>query len=129
MRAQPVPLRPAQSTIAHAYIMGLTDGNANPHPSAHRALSCRGRYARDVAVTCTTWWSQARLEASRLRDTTDITATPLTEVCLGVMTEPHLQPLSGESLSTAQPSLTMVLDWMLQCTDSGEEDLKRHLLM
>ena len=29
----------------------------------------------------------------------DITATLLTEVCHGVTTEPHLQPLSGESLS------------------------------
>ena len=29
----------------------------------------------------------------------DITATLLTEVCHGVITKPHLQPLSGESLS------------------------------
>ena len=29
----------------------------------------------------------------------DITATLLTEVCHGVTTEPHVQPLSGESLS------------------------------
>ena len=29
----------------------------------------------------------------------DITATLLTKVCHGVTTEPHLQPLSGESLS------------------------------
>ena len=29
----------------------------------------------------------------------DITAMLLTEVCHGVMTEPHLQPLSGKSLS------------------------------
>ena len=29
----------------------------------------------------------------------DTTASLLTEVCHGVTTEPHLQPLSGESLS------------------------------
>ena len=35
----------------------------------------------------------------RHNEVRDITAVLLTEVCHGVMTEPHLQPLSGESLS------------------------------
>ena len=35
----------------------------------------------------------------RHNEVRDITATLLTEVCHGVMTEPHLQSLSGESLS------------------------------
>ena len=35
----------------------------------------------------------------RHNEVRDITATLLTEVCHGVTTEPHLQPLSGESLS------------------------------
>ena len=35
----------------------------------------------------------------RHNEVRDITATFLTEVCHGVTTEPHLQPLSGESLS------------------------------
>ena len=35
----------------------------------------------------------------RHNEVKDITATLLTEVCHGVTTEPHLQPLSGESLS------------------------------
>ena len=35
----------------------------------------------------------------RHNEVRDITATLLTEVCHGVITEPHLQPLSGESLS------------------------------
>ena len=35
----------------------------------------------------------------RHNEVRDITATRLTEVCHGVTIEPHLQPLSGESLS------------------------------
>ena len=35
----------------------------------------------------------------RHNEVRDITATLLTEVCHGVTTEPHLQPLSRESLS------------------------------
>ena len=35
----------------------------------------------------------------RHNEVRDITATLLTEVCQEVMTEPHLQPLSGEFLS------------------------------
>ena len=35
----------------------------------------------------------------RHNEVRDITATLLTEVCHGVTTELHLQPLSGESLS------------------------------
>ena len=35
----------------------------------------------------------------RHNEVRDITATLLTEVCHGVTTSPHLQPLSGESLS------------------------------
>ena len=35
----------------------------------------------------------------RHNEVRDITATLLTEVCHGVTTEPHLQPLSGEPLS------------------------------
>ena len=35
----------------------------------------------------------------RHNEVRDITATLLTKVCHGVTTEPHLQPLSGESLS------------------------------
>ena len=35
----------------------------------------------------------------RHNEVRDITATLLTEVCHGVITVPHLQPLSGESLS------------------------------
>ena len=35
----------------------------------------------------------------RHNEVRDITAMLLTEICHGVTTEPHLQPLSGESLS------------------------------
>ena len=43
----------------------------------------------------------AKQEASQLRhnEVRDITATILTEVCHGVTTEPHQQPLSGKPLS------------------------------
>ena len=61
----------------------------------------------------------------------DITATPLTEVCHRVTTEPHLQPLTGESLSHrsaisedgARLDVAMYGFWG---GGGGGEDLKRH---
>lgn len=56
----------------------------------------------DNHLVLSTRW-RVKLEASQLWDTMKweilITAILLTELCHGVTTEPHLQPLSGESLS------------------------------
>ena len=51
-------------------------------------------YSIEHALTCKT----VGFPAVRHNEVRDITATLLTEVCHGVTTEPHLQPLSGESL-------------------------------
>ena len=66
----------------------------------------------------------------RHNEVRDITATLLTEVCHGVTTEPHLQPLSGESFShrSAITDDGARLD-VAMYGFIGVEDLKRHLLM
>ena len=57
--------------------------------------SCGQPFSVEHALTCKT----GGFPAVRHNEVRDITATLLTEVCHGVTTEPHLQPLSGESLS------------------------------
>ena len=57
--------------------------------------SCGQPFTVEHALTCKT----GGFPAVRHNEVRDITATLLTEVCHGVTTEPHLQPLSGESLS------------------------------
>ena len=57
--------------------------------------SCGQQFSVEHALTCKT----GGFPAVRHNEVRDITATLLTEVCHGVTTEPHLQPLSGESLS------------------------------
>ena len=57
--------------------------------------SCGRSFSVEHALTCKT----GGFPAVRHNEVRDITATFLTEVCHGVTTEPHLQPLSGESLS------------------------------
>ena len=51
-------------------------------------------FSVEHALTCKT----GGFPAVRHNEVRDITATLLTEVCHGVTAEPHLQPLSGESL-------------------------------
>ena len=57
--------------------------------------SCGQPFSIEHALTCKT----GGFPAVRHNEVRDITATMLTEVCHGVTTEPHLQPLSGESLT------------------------------
>ena len=57
--------------------------------------SCGQPFSVEHALTCKT----GGFPAVRHNEVGDITATMLTEVCHGVTTEPHLQPLSGESLT------------------------------
>ena len=57
--------------------------------------SCEQPFSIEHALTCKT----RGFPAVRHNQVRDITATMLTEVCHGVTTEPHLQPLSGESLT------------------------------
>ena len=57
--------------------------------------SCGQQFSVEHALTCKT----GGFPAVRHNEVRDITATLLTEVCHGVTTEPHLQPLTGESLS------------------------------
>ena len=57
--------------------------------------SCGQPFSVEHALTCKT----GGFPAVRHNEVRDITATLLTEVCHGVTTEPHLQPLSGESFS------------------------------
>ena len=52
-----------------------------------------------VSVEHTLTCKTGGFKAVRHNEVRDITATLLTEVGHGVTTEPHLQPLSGESLS------------------------------
>ena len=57
--------------------------------------TCGQPFSIEHALTCKT----GGFPAVRHNEVRDITATRLTEVCHGVTIEPHLQPLSGESLS------------------------------
>ena len=57
--------------------------------------SCGQPFSVEHALTCKT----GGFPAVRHNEVRDITATLLTEVCHRVTTSPHLQPLSGESLS------------------------------
>ena len=56
--------------------------------------SCGQPFSVEHALTCKT----GGFPAVRHNEVRDITATLLTEVCHGMTTEPHLQPLSGKSL-------------------------------
>ena len=71
----------ANSLVGHSRI--------RPH------CSCGQPFSVEHALTCKT----GGFPAVRHNEVRDITATLLTEVCHGVTTEPHLQPLSGECLS------------------------------
>lgn len=57
--------------------------------------TCGQSFSVEHALTCKT----GGFPAVRHNEVRDITASLLTEVCHGVTIEPHLQPLSGESLS------------------------------
>ena len=57
--------------------------------------SCGQPFSVEHALTCKT----GGFPAVRHNEVRDITAMLLTEICHGVTTEPHLQPLLGESLS------------------------------
>ena len=63
-----------------------------PFRNSPSHCSCGQPFSVKHALTCQTGGFQPW-------DTRDITATLLTKVCHGVTTEPHLQPLSGKSLS------------------------------
>ena len=56
--------------------------------------------ADNLVLTCKT----GDFPAVRHNEVRDITATLVTKVCHGVTTEPHLQPLSEESLSHCSAS-------------------------
>ena len=94
-----------------------------PLQNSPSQCSCGRPFSVEHALTCKT----GGFPAVRHNEVRDITATLLTEVCHGVTTEPHLQPLSGESLT--HRSAIAGDDWMLQCMVFGEEGSKRHLLM
>lgn len=66
-----------------------------PFQNSPSHCSCGQPFSVEHALTCKT----GGFPAVRHNEVRDITATLLTEVCHGVTTEPHLQPLSGESLS------------------------------
>ena len=59
----------------------------------------------------------------------DITVTRLTEVCHGVTTEPHQQPLLNESLLHRSAITEDGGRLDVAMYGFGEEDLKRDLLM
>ena len=66
-----------------------------PFQNSPSHCSCGQPFSVEHSLTCKT----GGFPAVRHNEVRDITATLLTEVCHGVTTEPHLQPLSGESLS------------------------------
>ena len=66
-----------------------------PFNNSPSHCSCGQPFSVEHALTCKT----EGFPAVRHNEVRDITATLLAEVCHGVTTEPHLQPLSGESLS------------------------------
>ena len=85
--------------------------------------SCGQPFSVEHALTCKT----GGFPAVRHNEVRDITATLLTEVCHGVTTEPAFWQALACLITL--PSPKTVLDLVSQCMDSGEEDLKRHLLM
>ena len=66
-----------------------------PLQNSPSRCSCGQPFNVEHALTCKT----GGFPAVRHNEVRDITAMLLTEICHGVTTEPHLQPLSGESLS------------------------------
>ena len=65
------------------------------HTSSPSHCSCSHPFSVEHALSCKT----GGFPAVRHNEVRDITASLLTEVCHGVSTEPHLQSLSGESMS------------------------------
>ena len=60
----------------------------------------------------------------------DLTANLLSEVCNNVVTEPHLQPLSSETLFNTKQLIVMIMQGLtLQLMVFGEDDLRGHTLM
>ena len=66
-----------------------------PFQDSPSYCSCGQQFSVEHALSCKT----GGFPVVRHNEVRDITATLLTEVCHEVKTEPHLQPLSGESLS------------------------------
>ena len=66
-----------------------------PFQNSPSHCSCSHHFSVEHALSCKT----GGFPAVRHNEVRDITASLLTEVCHGVTTEPHLQSLSGETLS------------------------------
>ena len=65
----------------------------------------------------------------RHNEVRDITASLLSEVCHGVTTEPHLQSLSGETMSHRSAITDDGARLDVLCMFSGEADLRGHFSM
>ena len=66
-----------------------------PFQNSPSHCSCSHPFSVEHALSCKT----GGFPAVRHNEVRDVTASLLTEVCHGVSTEPHLQSLSGESMS------------------------------
>ena len=96
-----------------------------PFQNSPSHCSCSHPFSVEHALSCKT----GGFPAVRHNEVRDVTASLLTEVCHGVSTEPHLQSLSGESMSHRSAITEAGARLDVACTDFGEADLRRHFWM
>ena len=105
--------------MASIYKAAFRDGLALRYnwPLSHLPLQCVCGHSLDVdhALSC----ARGGLLAQRHNHVRDLTATLLAEVAHNVVTEPHLQPLTGEHMRYVTTPMTLQ-GWTSPLMASGE---------